>query len=259
MMVNETRESSTFPELVTAPHTLAVEEVAAHLGVQRDFGVTSHLVRERRVQYGPNRLTEAPPRSAWLVFFGQFKSILILILIGAALLSAFIGSVKDAIVILAVVVINAAVGFYQEYRAERSLAALKEMLPAKTRVRREGENREIAAEDLVPGDVVLLEAGDRVPADGRLFIAAGLEIDESALTGESQPVGKQTAALTTLEVALGDRVNMAYMNSMLTRGRAELIVGSSRLAVTTPSYCGEGGDWIGKTRQNKLPRGGNSH
>jgi Ca2+-transporting ATPase len=224
MMVNETRDSPTIPELVAAPHTLAVEEVAARLGVQRDFGLTSQQARERRVQYGPNRLSEALPRSAWLVFFGQFKSILIFILIGAALLSALIGSVKDAIVILAVVVINAVVGFYQEYRAERSLTALKEMLPAKTRVRREGEKHEIAAEDLVPGDVVLLEEGDRVPADGRLFIAAGLEIDESALTGESRPVGKQTAALKTVEAPLGDRVNMAFLNSVLARGRAELIV-----------------------------------
>ena len=223
-MVNGTRDSSTSPGLVPSPHTLAAEEVAARLEVRPDLGLSGQHARQRRVQYGLNRLPEAPPRSAWLVFFGQFKSILILILIGAALLSALIGSVKDAFVILAVVVINAAVGFYQEYRAERSLAALKEMLPAKTRVRREGEKHEIAAEDLVPGDVVLLEAGDRVPADGRLFIAPGLEIDESALTGESQPVGKQTSALKTLEAPLGDRLNMAYMNSMLTRGRAELIV-----------------------------------
>ena len=223
-MVNGTRDSSTSPGLVPSPHTLAAEEVAARLEVRPDLGLSGQHARQRRVQYGPNRLPEAPPRSAWLVFFGQFKSILILILIGAALLAALIGNVKDAVVILAVVVINAVVGFYQEYRAERSLAALKEMLPVKTRVRREGEKHEIAAEDLVPGDVVLLEAGDRVPADGRLFIAAGLEIDESALTGESQPVGKQTAALKTLEAPLGDRLNMAYMNTMLTRGRAELIV-----------------------------------
>jgi Ca2+-transporting ATPase len=96
MMVQKTRDSSTLPEVVAAPHTLAVEEVAAHLGVQPDFGVTGQQARERREQYGPNRLPEAPPRSAWLVFFGQFKSILILILIGAALLSALVGSVKDA-------------------------------------------------------------------------------------------------------------------------------------------------------------------
>lgn len=158
------------------------------------------------------------------MFFGQFKSILILILIGAALLAALIGNLKDAVVILTVVVINAVVGFYQEYRAEQSLAALKGMLPVKTHVRREGEKHETAAEDLVPGDVVLLEAGDRVPADGRLFIAAGLEIDESALTGESQPVAKQIAALPNRDAPLGDRVNMTYMNTMLTRGRAELIV-----------------------------------
>ena len=144
------------------------------------------------------------------MFFGQFKSILILILIGAALLAALIGNVKDAVIILAVV------GFYQEYRAEQSLVALKGMLPVKTRVRRDREKHEITAEDLVPGDVVLLEAGDRVPADGRLFIAAGLEIDESALTGESQPVGKQIATLVTPDAPLGDRVNMAYMNTMLT-------------------------------------------
>ncbi len=223
-MVNETHEPSTPPEIVSLPHTLTAEEVVARLDVRTDFGLTSAEARRRNAQHGPNRLPEALPRSAWLVFFGQFKSILILILIGAALLSALIGSVKDALVILAVVVINALVGFYQEYRAERSLAALKGMLPVRTRVRREGEEREVVAEDLVPGDVVLLEAGDRVPADGRLFIAAGLEIDESALTGESQPVGKQTAALEMLKVPLGDRINMAYMNTMLTRGRAELIV-----------------------------------
>jgi Ca2+-transporting ATPase len=120
-----------------------------------------------------------PPRSGWRVFFGQFKSILILVLIGAAMLAALIGNVKDAVIILAVVVINAVVGFYQEYRAEQSLAALKDMLPTKTRVRREGDMQAIASEELVPGDVVVLEAGDRVPADGRLCLAAGLEIDES--------------------------------------------------------------------------------
>lgn len=206
------------------PYTLAAAEVAARLEVRPDFGLTSAQANRRNAKHGPNRLPEAPTRSAWLVFFAQFKSILILILIGAALLAALIGNVKDAVIILAVVVINAAVGFYQEYRAEQSLAALKGMLPVRARVRRDGEKCDIAVEDLVPGDVALLEAGDRVPADGRLFIAAGLEIDESALTGESQPVGKQTAALEMLEAPLGDRANMAYMNTMVTRGRAELIV-----------------------------------
>ena len=211
-------------ESMRAPHTLAAEEVAAHLGVRPNDGLTSDEASGRTAQYGPNRLPETPPRSALLVFWAQFKSILILILIGAALLAAFIGSIKDAVVILAVVVINALVGFYQEYRAEQSLTALKSMLPVRACVRRQGEKQEITADDLVPGDVVLLEAGDRVPADGRLFIAAGLEIDESALTGESEPVGKQVAALTAPDAPLGDRVNIAYMNTMVTRGRAELVV-----------------------------------
>ena len=113
-------------------------------------------------------------------------------MIGAAGLAALIGNTKDALVILAVVVINATVGFYQEYRAEQSLAALKSMLPVKARVRRDRQKIEIPVKDLVPGDVVLLEAGDPVPADGRLVLAAGLEVDESTLTGESLPVAKQT-------------------------------------------------------------------
>jgi Ca2+-transporting ATPase len=224
MMVNETHESQTPAELVSLPHTLAAEAVLARLQVRPNAGLTGTQVNRRRAQYGPNRLSEAPPRSAWRVFFGQFKSILILILIGAVILSALIGNLKDATVILAVVVINAAVGFYQEYRAERSLAALKEMLPVKTHVRREGEKHAIAADELVPGDVVLLEAGDRVPADGRLFLAAGLEVDESALTGESHPVAKHISALPDPDAALGDRLNMTYMNTLLTRGRAELVV-----------------------------------
>jgi Ca2+-transporting ATPase len=224
MMGHETRDSFTSSELVAPPHTLTPEPVAAHLGVRPDVGLTGAQVNRRQATYGPNRLPDAPPRSAWLVLFGQFKSLLILILIGAAFLAALIGNVKDAVIIVAVVVINAVVGFYQEYRAEQSLAVLKGMLPVNTRVRREGGTQQIAAEDLVPGDVVLLEAGDRVPADGRLSLAAGLEIDESTLTGESQPVAKHPAALAIPDGPLGDRINMAYMNTMLTRGRAELIV-----------------------------------
>ena len=223
-MVKAIHDSSTTSESMALPHTQSADEVALRFDVRPAFGLTSAQATQRNAQYGPNRLPEPPTRSAWVVFLGQFKSILILILISAALLSALIGNVKDAVVILAVVVINAVVGFYQEYRAERSLTALKGMLPVKTYVRREGEKYQIDAEDLVPGDVVLLEAGDRVPADGRLFLAAGLEIDESALTGESQAAAKHIAALLDPNASLGDRVNMTYMNTMLTRGRAEVVV-----------------------------------
>ena len=163
-------------------------------------------------------------RGPWRVLLAQFKSVMIVILLGAALLAASVGSVKDASVILAVVVINALVGFYQEYRAERSLEALKSMLPVSATVRRDGSSQKISAEAVVPGDIVLLEAGDSVCADGRLVVATGLEIDESALTGESQPATKQIEPLDKVDLPLGDRSNMAYMNTLLTRGRAELLV-----------------------------------
>ena len=211
-------------EAPTAPHTLDAEAVAASLGVRPGSGLSVQEAFERLSRAGPNLLPQAPARSPWRVLLAQFKSILILILLGAAALAALVGSTKDALVILAVVMINALVGFYQEYRAERSLAALKSMLPSKARVRRDGVSHDIGADEVVPGDVLLLEAGDRVAADGRLWLAAGLEIDESALTGESQPAGKQAALRVALDAPLGDRLNFAFMNTLLTRGRAELVV-----------------------------------
>ena len=214
----------TEPNAPVAPHTLDAEAVAALLEVRPETGLSARQALERLARAGPNRLPQAPARSPWRVLLAQFKSILILILLGAVVLAALVGSTKDALVILAVVVINALVGFYQEYRAERSLAALKSMLPSKARVRRDGVSHDIAADDVVPGDVLLLEAGDRVAADGRLWLAAGLEIDESALTGESQPAGKQASLRVAAAAPLGDRLNLAYMNTLLTRGRAELVV-----------------------------------
>ena len=197
-----------------AAHTLAGDDLAARLKVELETGLKADQVLQRTKQYGPNQLPDAPLRSPWLVFAGQFKSILILILIGAAGLAALIGNTKDALVIVAVVLINASVGFYQEYRAEQSLAALKSMLPVKARVRRDRQKIEIAAKDLVPGDVVLLEAGDPVPADGQLVLAAGLEVDESTLTGESLPQGKQIDCLQPADLSLAERSNMVYMNTL---------------------------------------------
>ncbi len=218
----------TSPAALVEAHSLGVEAVAAAMEVGIEGGLSRSQALERLARHGRNRLLAAPQRSPWLVLLGQFKSILILTLLGAAVLAALAGSAKDAVVIVTVVVINALVGFYQEYRAERSLDALKAMLPLQARVRRDGLPRLIGADELVPGDVLLLEAGDRVGADGRLCLAVGLEIDESALTGESQPVGKQTALLEPVAV-LGERSNMAYMNTLLTRGRAELVVTATGL------------------------------
>lgn len=205
-------------------HTLAADAAIAHFSVNPEFGLSNALAQARLAHDGPNQLAEVPRRSTWLVLAAQFKGLMIIILIGAALLAAAVGSYKDAVVILAVVVINALVGFYQEYRAERSLEALKSMLQVTARVRRNGTPLEINADGIVAGDILLLEAGDNVAADGRLILTVGTEIDESALTGESMPVGKQADAVVAVDAPLGDRFNMAYMNTLLTRGRAELVV-----------------------------------
>jgi P-type Ca2+ transporter type 2C len=205
-------------------HTLASDAATDHFSINPEFGLSSAQAQERLAHDGPNQLAEVQPRSAWLVLVAQLKGLMIIILIGAALLAAAVGSYKDAAVILAVVVINALVGFYQEYRAERSLEALKSMLPVTARVRRDGNPQEINAEGVVAGDILLLEAGDNVAADGRLILAVGIEIDESALTGESMPVGKQADVVAAVDAPLGDRFNMAYMNTLLTRGRAEMLV-----------------------------------
>ena len=154
----------------------------------------------------------------------QFKGVLILVLVGAAVLAAVIGALTDAVVILTVVFINAYLGFSQEYRAEQSLAALKKMLSPTAEVRRDGNTMTLSADALVPGDIVLLGSGDRVPADGRVIVAHGFEVDESALTGESRTVGKHVDSLTDRDVPLAKRANLFFMNTIVTRGRAEMVV-----------------------------------
>jgi P-type Ca2+ transporter type 2C len=206
------------------PHAESATATSRRLDVDPEHGLAVESIVSRERESGSNRLPVTPPRSAWRVFAGQFSSALVLVLLGAAGLSAAIGNVKDAIVISCVVIINACFGFYQEYRAEQSLVALRSMLPARARVRRSSITQEIPAESLVPGDIVLVEAGDRIPADGRVIFAASLEIDESTLTGESSPVGKSTETLPDAPLAVGDRINLAFMNTLVTHGRGELVV-----------------------------------
>ncbi len=190
-------------------------------------GLAAAEAQKRLDRFGPNRLLEKPPRPVWLKFVDQFKNLLVLVLIAAAALAGAIGDTKDAVVILVVIVLNAGLGFYQEHRAEATLAALKQMLARHARVRRGGELVQVGAEALVPGDIVLLEAGDRVPADALVLAAHNAEVAEAALTGESQAVGKHASALAPGVHALAERLNMVFMNTVVTRGRIEALVAAT--------------------------------
>ena len=219
-------------------HTLTAAAALETLQCNPQQGLDEASLATRRAHYGENRLPAAQPRPLWLKFLDQFKNFLVIVLLLAAGLAWLVGDLKDALVILIVVVFNASLGFYQEYRAEQTLAALQNMLAAHARVRRNGQIHEVDAAALVPGDIVLLEAGDHIPADGRLLAAHTLEVEEAALTGESHPVGKFTAALTDAVLPLGDRLNLLYMNTVITRGRAELLVTGTGVATEMGKLAG---------------------
>ena len=207
--------------------TMRPDAVARELGVDPLVGLAAEEVAARVERHGLNRLTSPPARPRWKLFLDQFRAGIVYVLFGASVLAGALGDVKDAVVILVVLVINAILGFAQEARASNALAALERMLVTRVRVRRNGEVIECVTEDLVPGDVVLLEAGDRVPADGRLFLAANLSIDEASLTGESVPVDKHAESLAPADSPLGDRHGMVFMNTTVVRGRAEVLISST--------------------------------
>ncbi|MCM2303969.1 MAG: cation-translocating P-type ATPase [Elusimicrobia bacterium] len=204
----------------TAPewHRLPAEEALKALG-SSTAGLSSAEAAARLARDGPNVLASAPRRSPWAIFLSQFADVLVLILLAAAVVSGLIGDVEDTVVIAVILILNAAIGFVQEYRAENALAALKAMAAPTALARRDGELVTAAAADLVAGDVVALEAGAVVPADLRLLEAARLGVNESALTGESVPVEKSVAALSGDLQALGDRRNMAYSGTIAVGGR----------------------------------------
>jgi Ca2+-transporting ATPase len=205
-------------------HTLSVAQALHKQSTQLTSGLSQTEVKERQNEYGFNRLDETPPEPAWHLLLSQFKSVLILVLIIAAIVAAAIGDLSDGIVILIVVMINACLGFYQEFQAEKSLAALKKMLALQAKVRRDWRVQELSADQLVPGDIVILEAGDKIPADGRIVVANSVEVDESSFTGESVPVAKQKQELRNPATPLAERCNMLYMNNAVVRGRAEMLV-----------------------------------
>ena len=203
----------------TAWHVRSADQILESLGTSVALGLDTAEVARRLATYGPNSIEEARRRSTLRMLLDQFTDFMVLVLIGAAIISGLLGEPQDTIAIVVIVVLNAALGFVQEYRAERAVAALKEMAAPNARVRRGGSVQTIAAPDLVPGDIVLLEAGNVVPADLRLIEVAQLKVDESALTGESHAVEKITRVLHEPDLPLGDRLNLAFKGTLVTYGR----------------------------------------
>lgn len=203
----------------------ALDRDAALASLQsRESGLTDAEGEERLQRYGPNQLQERRARSPWVVLAEQFTEIMVIVLLVAAIISFLIGETTDAIMILIIVVLNAILGFTQEYRAERAMEALKKLAVPLVKVRRNGQVHEIEATRLTPGDVFLLEAGARVPADGRVLRSVNLRVEEAALTGESVPVDKIEAAIAGDSIPLGDRRNMVYMGTAVAYGRGEALV-----------------------------------
>jgi len=204
-------------------HRLSIEETFELLDTTPQ-GLAASDAEEKLLQYGPNELQEGKKKSIAGMLLAQFKDVMILILLAAAIISGIIGDLTDTIVILIIVLLNAVIGFFQEYRAEKAMQALKQMAVTQARVLREGNSNWIPATALVPGDVVLLEAGNAVPADIRIVESVNLKIEEAALTGESHAIDKITHSLETDDLPIGDRSNMAFKGTFVTYGRGTGIV-----------------------------------
>ncbi|MEE8380171.1 MAG: HAD-IC family P-type ATPase, partial [Gammaproteobacteria bacterium] len=206
-----------------APHTVSGEKALEHWQ-STHHGLTNHEVAKRLEVYGQNTLPKSEPPSLVSVFLHQFSSPLIYVLAAAALLSIIIEEWSDAGFIVAVLLINAIIGTTQEFSAQRAATALNKLVTTRCRVIREGDAYEIDSEQLVPGDILLLESGDRIPADMRLLSTNDLEIDESLLTGESTAVLKNPSTLHKTDTTVGDRNNMTFAGTLVNRGRGKGLV-----------------------------------
>ncbi|WP_116949101.1 cation-translocating P-type ATPase [Jiangella endophytica] len=245
-----TATATTPAEDRTEWYRLSVADACQRLGVDPRTGLTTAEVTERRATYGPNRLAQAAKEPGWKTFLRQYRDLMQLVLVGAAIVSIVaLQDVSTGLVVLALTVINAVMGLHQEGKAAESVAALSKMLIMTAHVRRDGQVAEVPAEELVPGDVVSFEAGDKVPADGRVLVAATLEIEEAGLTGESTPVSKTVDPVDGVDVPLGDRIDMAYMNSQVTRGRGEMVVTATGMGTEVGHISG----MLSGVEQEKTP------
>ena len=205
-------------------HSRTPDELETILQSNLDRGLTEWEAQQRLAKHGPNELPEAPPVSALTLLLRQFTSVIIWVLIGAAVISGLLQEWVDAAAILAIVLLNAVLGFVQEYRAEQSIAALKKLSITMARVIREEMIRSIPARELVPGDLIQIEAGDRAPADSRVVYATGFQTQEASLTGESTPVAKSAEPIPQTEVPLGDHHNMLFMGTIVVSGKGRALV-----------------------------------
>jgi calcium-translocating P-type ATPase len=215
--------SSTTDDQITAWHATAVDDVVRRLDTNTEKGLGAESVSRRRAKYGPNRLPEAPVRGPFIRFLLQFNNVLVYILLAAAFTKLMLNLWLDGAIILGVVLINAVLGFIQEGKAEKALDSIRHMLSAEARTVRDGVARLIPAEELVPGDVVLLESGDKVPADVRLTDVKNLRTEEAALTGESVPTSKSTNPVSA-KATVGDRKSMAFSGTLVVSGRGKGVV-----------------------------------
>ena len=231
-------------------YAMTADAVAAQLKVDPAKGLSAAEAQQRLQQYGANILAAKKKESGLQAFLRQYRDFMQIILLGAAVVSLVVTrDVRTSIMLVVLTVFNAVLGLRGESKAEASLSALEKMMKNIARVRRDGQAIEIESEGLVPGDIVLMEAGNRVPADGRLFMAATLEIEEAALTGESVASSKEPEVIDKAEVPLGDRHNMAYMNTAVTRGRGEMIVTTTGMG----TEMGNIADLLNKTESDKTP------
>ncbi len=231
-------------------YDLTADKACETLDVDPATGLASGTAKQRQSQYGPNKLDEQPPEPVWQAFLRQYKDLMQLVLLGVAAVSIFaLQDYGTGVLVLGLTVFNAVLGLNQEGKAAESVAALRKMLIMTSKVKRDGETVVLSAEELVPGDVVTFEAGDKVPADGRLLIAAALQIEEAGLTGESAPVDKNIASIDETEVPLADRVNMAFMNTTVTHGRGEMVVTSTGMETQMGQISG----MLSDVEQEKTP------
>src|SRR6476660_5582584 len=230
-------------------YALSAQDVMAQMGVDPDDGLDAHEAGRRLEQYGPNEIPAEPPPSVWVVGRAQLvnpMNIMLLIVVAA---SFAIVQIATAVVVLGLVVFNGVMGTAQELKARASVKALAQLQVPHARVRRSGRVEEVESTRLVPGDVVLLEAGDVVPADGRILTSATLEVQEAALTGESAPIAKDRVALPAGEIALGDRTNLVFQNTQVTRGSAAVVV----TATGTATEMGKIAGLVTATKRSRSP------